>query len=178
MEIKTISGMQVMARGQVILILFFIYSCNIRKTVIDYDPTLKCNTKSIENFNFKEKDSIVLKHNLFSLLKDIDSINNSILRTQYPMIFLADFKISPLNYFTYFEDNYKEVEVDYYLISKTNPKDVYLLDTSLRNIIYGVRIDLIKKRVTDIYIFGYKKQFVQENERLTEAYNRTYKYHN
>jgi hypothetical protein len=162
---------------QVIIIVFFlICSCNI-SNVIDYDSTLKCNTKGIDNFNFKEKDSIVLKHNLFSLLKDIDSINNKVLRTQYPKIFLAEFNILPLSYFKYFEDNYREVEVDYYLISKTNPKDVYLIDTSLRNIIYGVRIDLYRNRVTDIYIVGYKKQFVQEKERLKEAYDRILKHY-
>jgi hypothetical protein len=155
----------------IIFIFLILQSCNFKNS-LDYDQTLKCNTKSINEFNFKKNDTLVLKHNLFVLLKDIDSINNEILRTKYSNIFHAGFRISPLNYFKYFEDNYREIEVDYFLESKTNSNDVYLLDTSLKNIIYGVKIDLSKNKVTTLYIVGYKKQFVIENEKLTDTYNR------
>jgi hypothetical protein len=155
----------------IIFIFLILHSCS-NKNSLNYDLTLKCSTKNISEFNFKENDSIVLKHNLFILLNDIDSINNEILKTKYSNVFKAGYRVSPLKYFKYFEDNYREIEVGYFLESKTNSNDVYLLDSSMRNIIYGVKIDLLKIKVTDLYVVGYKRKFVLENERLTDAYNR------
>lgn len=154
-----------------ILIVSFIISCNQRNN-FEYDTTLKCDSNSIKNFNFKVGDSIVLKYNLPIFLKKIDSINNQILKTKYPKLYQAGFIILPLNYFTYYEENIREIEVSYFLSSNTKSNNVYLIDTNLQGIIYGVRVDLLKNKVVKMYIVGHKGHFMLEDESLVEAYNR------